>query len=623
MDSVKDLLAVVGRIEEAIKGEDAIKVTMRTRMKDYGSVLQVLQGSAPAMVEHELARLQDLFSDIEDLHAKHTANPEDGRLAKIAKRANRGTQHKSIGEALDAIDRDVVRQFTAIAAKSSINTEAVKTALEKLRPPSMPDMAAVLAGTLDLPRSYVERAAVQEVADGLTSPEEPRAPYTVVGMGGGGKSVLASAVVRKPSVREHFRGGIFWVRVGRGAKSSLLPLLQGLAREMGAAPTDAPHGVPHVLDRLEQVQQHLAAVASTGTSPRLVVLDDVWEREVVDAFIPLGFEVLLTTRDRSVVGVPGGRLELGDMTEEEALELLRKTSGTVVGQPEDDVRMKMTKVVALCGHLPLVLAIAGSMPAVKGKGLTAGAWDELAKELENVATLMWESGEESTSLDMVLGASFNTLSARKRREFLKMAVLAAGSFAPIEMLRSLWEIEDVKGTQEEAEAFVHKCLLQDTGRGGYRVHDLVLEFVKFKIKADVETVQRATALQARYLGRLDVLESYGDPKHGAGNQGVFYLDALWRSVEKLSGDPELEVASYCASLEELESCEATEDIATSYGWVSFLFNVQGRYDEAERLYRRSLAIDEKVYGPDHPDVATGLNKLARLLRRQVRNKRCF
>ncbi|CAN0317127.1 unnamed protein product, partial [Ectocarpus fasciculatus] len=70
-------------------------------------------------------------------------------------------------------------------------------ALPCLRPPSLPDMAAVPAGALDLPRSYVERAAVQEVADGLTSPEEPRAPYTVVGMGGGGKSVLASAVVRK------------------------------------------------------------------------------------------------------------------------------------------------------------------------------------------------------------------------------------------------------------------------------------------------------------------------------------------------------------------------------------------------------------------------------------------
>ncbi|CAM9616744.1 unnamed protein product, partial [Hapterophycus canaliculatus] len=120
-------------------------------------------------------------------------------------------------------------------------------------------------------------------------------------MGGGGKSVLASAVVRKSSVREHFRGGIFWMRVGRGAKNSLLALLEGLAREMGAAPTDAPHGVPHVLDSLEKVKQHLGTVASSGNSPRLLVLDDVWEREVVDPLLPLGLKVLVTTRDRSVV----------------------------------------------------------------------------------------------------------------------------------------------------------------------------------------------------------------------------------------------------------------------------------------------------------------------------------
>lgn len=156
--------------------------------------------------------------------------------------------------------------------------------------------------------------------------------------------MLLSAVVRKSSVREYFRGGIFWMRVGSGAKNSLLPLLQGLAREMGASPSDTPHGVPHILDNLEQVQQHLGTVTSTTTSPRLMVLDDVWERQVVDALLPLGLKVLVTTRDRSVVGVLAGCLELGDMTEEEALELLLKTSKTA-GQPGDDVRTQMTKVV--------------------------------------------------------------------------------------------------------------------------------------------------------------------------------------------------------------------------------------------------------------------------------------
>ena len=40
----------------------------------------------------------------------------------------------------------------------------------------------------------------------------------------------------------------------------------------------------------------------------------------------------------------------------------------------------------------------------------------------------------------------------------------------------------------------------------------------------------------------------------------------------------------------------------------------GRYSEAEPLYKQSLAIREKVLGPNHPDVAASLNNLAELYR---------
>src|SRR5271165_5286398 len=45
-----------------------------------------------------------------------------------------------------------------------------------------------------------------------------------------------------------------------------------------------------------------------------------------------------------------------------------------------------------------------------------------------------------------------------------------------------------------------------------------------------------------------------------------------------------------------------------------LLRATNRLAEAEPLYRRALAIDEKSFGPDHPDVATGLNSLGGLLR---------
>lgn len=47
-------------------------------------------------------------------------------------------------------------------------------------------------------------------------------------------------------------------------------------------------------------------------------------------------------------------------------------------------------------------------------------------------------------------------------------------------------------------------------------------------------------------------------------------------------------------------------------------DMQAKYKEAETLYIRSLTIDEKVHGPDHPIVATGLNSWAGVLCRQVR-----
>lgn len=101
-----------------------------------------------------------------------------------------------------------------------------------------------------------------------------------------------------------------------------------------------------------------------------------------------------------------------------------------------------TQVVSLCGRLPLALAIAGSMSAVKGKGLTAAAWEELARLFENKAGKKGRvKGEQSTSLHAVLGASLNALSERKQEEMLKTAVLAAGAVAPIEMLLNLWEIQ--------------------------------------------------------------------------------------------------------------------------------------------------------------------------------------
>ena len=50
-----------------------------------------------------------------------------------------------------------------------------------------------------------------------------------------------------------------------------------------------------------------------------------------------------------------------------------------------------------------------------------------------------------------------------------------------------------------------------------------------------------------------------------------------------------------------------------------LYKEQGRYADAEPLYKRALAIRENALGPDHLDVAQSLNNLADLYSAQGRH----
>lgn len=115
---------------------------------------------------------------------------------------------------LDEIDGEVMRELAIMNLRGAIRSsemevlqgvgekvDGLTSLVNDMRPPSLPERAAVPAGALVLLQSYVERAALRDVVDGLTNQDQPHALYTVVGMGGGGKTMLVSAVVRNSSVR--------------------------------------------------------------------------------------------------------------------------------------------------------------------------------------------------------------------------------------------------------------------------------------------------------------------------------------------------------------------------------------------------------------------------------------
>jgi hypothetical protein len=55
-------------------------------------------------------------------------------------------------------------------------------------------------------------------------------------------------------------------------------------------------------------------------------------------------------------------------------------------------------------------------------------------------------------------------------------------------------------------------------------------------------------------------------------------------------------------------------------WLARFYADQSKYEQAEPLHQRALAIRERVLGPEHPDVALLLENYATLLHRMNRTE---
>ncbi|CAM9128742.1 unnamed protein product [Ectocarpus sp. 12 AP-2014] len=452
-----------------------------------------------------------------------------------------------------------------------------------LRPPTLPGIAAVPRGAISLTDAHVSRPSLLERAvDYLTNTARGDAPCVLIGMAGGGKSVLASAVVRDERIREHFSTGIFWWRVGRDAKDQLHEWLEGLVLRVASSSGTSPP----MLASVEKVTRYLKEFCADAVSPRLVVLDNVWEQEVVDALQLTGLQLLVTTRDRSVVSMPGECVEVGDMEEDEALEVLRVGCGA----PKN---LELPRLEALQG------------PPQEPK-----SWRTLHEALHKAMTtrlgtdrIMTVPERIDDVLEMSLGAMADDPAKRKRCLFL--GVLAPRAMAPSDMLAQLWD-EAPGAAKTFAAQLVDQSMLQPAG-DDFRVHDLVLRFLKPKLKADPNR-SIATSRTAEYMGQPEVLRRYVSAGETSG--GIYSLVALWRSVEDLGEDSQA-AAVYASSLNGVRE-------GTLWERASRVVFLMGKYEEAGPLFERTLQVFGAAVGEEHPGYASALNNRALLLIEQVK-----
>lgn len=338
-------------------------------------------------------------------------------------------------------------------------------------PPPLGD----LIGVPELPQSYVVRTDLLSEAKGelrelLRKPEKERGRNTCLGihgMGGIGKSVLASAFVHEPVVRRFYKDGICWFSIGQAPD---LPLLRQQFAELIGEPA-RKESTAAMSDGLRE---------RSRTKSMLVVLDDVWDVDVVGAFgfLGPGCRLLITTRDAALLHKIGSIvLPAALFTEAEALGLLAKA----MDLERYELPAEAVDVVSECGRLPLAIALCGGM-ARRRNGDLSGVLQRLQQaDLEKIAE-RYPLEEQHRSIARVIEVSLDALAEDERQRFTGLTVFPVRRAIPETSVRLFWgHTGDATAldTEEILFSFCERSLLTEQASGpgeqgrGYVMHDLV------------------------------------------------------------------------------------------------------------------------------------------------------
>jgi hypothetical protein len=265
----------------------------------------------------------------------------------------------------------------------------------------------------------------------------------VQGAGGFGKTTIAQMARCDRRLLRAFRGRVYWVTVGRDTVGDGLALLvNGLVARIDP-------GRALTASDVVQAAEQLAAVLARGPA-RLLVLDDVWTDDQLDAFPLAGRAArLVTTRNPSLgagsVMIP---VQVDQMSRQQALALLQ--AGLPPFPPG-----AAAALVAEAGRWPLLLRLAGKALAEQvrlGSDIALAAEQLLAKlrqggklEIGTPTGLAGRPldvavpGQRSRAVRATIEASTGLLTPADRSRLPELAVFAEDEDIPVPLIAQLWQ----------------------------------------------------------------------------------------------------------------------------------------------------------------------------------------
>ncbi|XP_073003502.1 disease resistance protein RPM1-like [Typha latifolia] len=326
--------------------------------------------------------------------------------------------------------------------------------------------------------------------DWLTDGKQGRAIISICGMGGLGKTTLASSVYKNETTKRHF-GCSAWVSVSQNFQVD--DLLRRIAKKL----LEKNQAIPNDIDTMDHTKLVETLQSHLQGRRYFIVLDDVWNKEAWSllkrTFVEnnCGSRVVITTRSEDVASLADKdrKMNLRNLSKEEAWDLFCKKAFVRLGGKRCPETLKnwAEKIVDKCRGLPLDIVAVGSLLANREEKEEEWRlfYNQLNWQRGNNPELKWVSTR-------ILNLSFIDLPSYLKNCFLYCGLLPEDYMIHRKWIIRLWVAEgfiEEKGpgiTMEEvAEVYlkelVRRCLLKVVERNEFgrakvfQIHDVVRE----------------------------------------------------------------------------------------------------------------------------------------------------
>jgi hypothetical protein len=413
------------------------------------------------------------------------------------------------------------------------------------------------------------------------------APVALHGLGGIGKTRLA---IEYAWSREAVYSALLFVSASDGTA-----LNAGLTGLTAFEILDLPE--KEARDDATKITAVLRWLESNPTW--LMILDNVDDRvavvEVAKLMPRLKSGHVVVTARASNFPASVRKLEVSTLDENAAAQFLLDRTEADRSKGKDDTALALDLAREL-GGLALGLEQAGAHIATDRIGFARylKLWNESRDRL-----LGW-TDETLTGSERTLATTWATsvarLSPESRRLLERLAFLAPAP-VPDSLLDVAvpGEASDTDAYQARAGLYAYSLIsavtADDGGPPGFLVHRLVQDFARRAMTNERRAQAVREALEwvnAAFVGHPEDVRT-------------------WPLLDPLAPHA-LTVAQ---AADEAAIAKPTARLLNQLG---MMLAAKADYAQAETLMVYSLAIDEKRHGPDHPDVATGLNNVAQLLK---------